>query len=99
MDIENDPEIQALKAQQRARTLRLFGIVGVVLLVVIAYPFFGIGAVRAQLEADGYSDVKVKLEGPVQYSFEGKRGTATCSGHVERMPWSTRREELCFDVK
>lgn len=99
MSFDDDPDIAAIKAQQRAKTLKTVGVIVAVLVVVAAYPLMGIGAVRSQLEAEGYSEVKVELKGPFEYSFEGKRGTARCSGRVERMPGSTSRNEMCFDVK
>lgn len=76
----------------------------IALAVVIGLPALGglwtlksFAAARDDLEADGYTNPKVKIKGPFTFSFSATKGTSTCSGTITRYPGSSSREELCFD--
>ena len=98
-DGTDDADIRAMKAA-KMRPL-LYGLAGFGGLVAACglYVLTGVSSVRSSLEQEGYTDVNVKMNGPLDYGFTAKKGGATCGGTVTRMPFSTSRQEMCFETK
>lgn len=90
-----------VRQMKRANRKPIFIVLGLLAAAVVASGVFvlsNFSGARSALVAQGYSDVHVKLTGPITFSFDAKRGTSSCSGTVTRMPWSTSIQELCFDT-
>jgi len=95
--MNDDPDVRALRRSKRAPLLVALVVLVALPLVGAAWVLRGFGAVRAQLEDQGYTSVELKIHGPFTFGFTGAKGTSTCSGTVTREPFSTSIEELCFD--
>ena len=59
----------------------------------------GIGVVRTAMEADGHSNVEVKMKSPIEYGYTSKKGSLTCGGSFTRLPFSTSRSGSCSSVE
>src|SRR5262245_58141210 len=96
--MELDPDLAAMKKANRRPLWIGLGAAGGALLLGGMWVLEGAGAVRASLEADGHSDVEVKIRSPFEYGYTSKKGTMVCGGSVTRLPFSTSQEGGCFGV-
>lgn len=94
MDI--DPDVAAMKRVNRKPLWIGLGAVGGAALLAGLWILNGARAVRASLEADGHSDVEVKIRGPFDYGYTSKKGTMVCGGSITRLPFSTSHQSGCF---
>lgn len=97
-DGDDDPDVRALLADARRRRWAWLGVVLAAVAAGAAYPFWGKSDVRSALEADGYSDVEVELDGYFTYTFRARRAAATCTGTIERYPLHAHRTESCVET-
>src|SRR5277367_5360294 len=93
----DDPDIAALKKANRRPLWVALGVVAGTLGAVGLWVLQGIGAVRAELEGNGYTDVVVKMTGPFDYSIAYTNRGSTCSGHYTRLPFSKSQTGMCFE--
>lgn len=97
MDV--DPDIAALRrANRRPLWIGVAVVAGTILLAGL-WVVRGAAAVRADLEAEGHTDVEVKIKGPFEFSYDAKRGSMVCGGHVTRLPFSTSKSGSCFGTQ
>jgi hypothetical protein len=94
--MEHDPEIEALKRANRRPLWVGLGVVGGAVVAAGLWVSGGAGAVRAALEADGHTDVEVKLVSPFEYGYQSKKGSMVCGGYFRRLPFSTSHQGSCF---
>ena len=97
-DLDKDPEIAELKRADAARRRKRLIIAAAVVALPVAYWAYGFVSLRAALEADGLTDVKVSASGPFEYKFEGKQGDSKCSGAITRLPFSPSRNSFCYSI-
>ena len=97
MDV--DPDIAALRSANRRPIWIGLAVVAGALLLAGLWVVRGAGAVRADLEAEGHTDVEVKIKGPFELSYEAKKGNMVCGGHVTRLPFSTSKSGTCFGTQ
>ncbi len=93
--MELDPDVEAFKKSNRRPLWLGLGVVVATLGLAGGYSVSQGGAVRRDLERDGYTNVTIKVKGPFEYEFSGTKASSQCSGHVTRMPFSSSSNELC----
>jgi hypothetical protein len=95
----DDTDIRAMKsANRKGLLIGLLVVLGIAALGGV-YVLAGRASVKATLEADGYTNVDVKMNSPLEYGFTAQKGASTCGGTVTRVPGSTSRQETCFSGK
>lgn len=95
---QDDPDILALKRAAAAKRRNTLLIGAAAILMLPLYWLMGFSSVRASLEAQGYTDVKVSAGGAFEYSFEAKKGASECKGSVTRLPFSTSSNSFCYSI-
>jgi hypothetical protein len=84
---------------QTRKPRRIYKVLGVVLLTVVAIPAAAIpmsSAVAAELEQDGFSSVEVERTGAFSFTFTAKKGADDCWGSVTKMPGTFRVGQVCL---
>jgi hypothetical protein len=97
-----DDDAEMARAMKRGGGRRAFLIIGLIVAggagAVGLYALRAKSEVQAELEGQGYGAVWVKMKDPFTFSFDAKKGTSQCSGTISRTPFSSKREEMCFDT-
>jgi hypothetical protein len=96
--MQEDPDLAALRKANRRPLWIGLGVVGGAVLIAGVWVAAGAGDVRAALEAEGHTDVDVKIRTPFEYGYTAKKGSASCGGTFTRLPFSTSRSGSCFGV-
>lgn len=86
------------RANRRPLLVGLAGLGGVLLLAA-GYLLSGKSAVAHELKDRAYDTSAVRMTGPFSFAFTGTKGTATCEGTFERLPFSSSILESCLDAK
>lgn len=94
--MELDPDIAAMKKANRRPLWVGLGVVGAAVALSGSWVAGGAGAVRAALEAEGHTDIEVKITSPFDYGYTSKKRDMACGGTFTRLPFSTSRQGGCF---
>ncbi len=91
--MELGPDVEAFKKANRRPLWIGLGVVVTALGLAGGYSVSQGGAVRSDLERDGYTSVMIKVQGPFEYAFSGATASSQCSGRVTRMPFSSSSDD------
>ena len=98
MEPSDDEMLQQMKRANRKPIYIVLGLVAIGIVGSGLFVLSNFSGAKSSLESQGYTDVHVKLTGPITFAFDAKRGTSSCSGTITRMPGSSSTQELCFDT-
>lgn len=94
--MELDPDIQALKKANRRPLWIGLGVVGGAVACFGLWVLGGASAVHRALEADGHTEIEVKMRSPFDYGYTSKKGAMICGGSFTRLPFSTSQSGTCM---
>lgn len=94
----DDDEIRAMKRANRTPIFVTLAVIGAVIVGCGLWFLRSYTSARSDLEAMGYTDVKVELHGPFNFGFSGTKDGMSCGGTMTRYPGSSSIQEMCFDA-
>lgn len=95
---DEDTMLRDMKRANRKPLWAALGVVGMCVGAGIFWVANGHRTTTDALHANGYSEVKLQMDGPFAYTFSGTKGAATCSGRYERGFLQTNVIESCSTV-
>lgn len=96
--MELDPDIQAMKRANRKPLWITLAVLAGGAASFGLWVLSGLGSVRSTLEAEGHTEIEVKIKTPFEFGYTSKKGTLSCGGSITRLPGSTQRTGSCFGV-